>query len=75
MSSALHTRQLGRTRAVTGSLNWGGGSFVGIASQTKFQILNLKHETLEISEVVINPYFVLSCNMYRQSSSLPAAVT
>jgi len=51
---------------------------VGIASQTKFQILKLKYETLEISEVVINPYFVLSCiilQTYRQSSSLPAAVT
>ena len=77
-SSALHTRQLGRTRAVTGSRNSGEGAFVGIASETKFQILKLKYETLEISEVVINPYFVLSCiilQTYRQSSSLPAAVT
>jgi len=37
-------------------------AFVGLAPQQSFNT-KLKYEILEISEVFINPYSVLSCNL------------
>jgi len=36
-----------------------GGAFMDLALQTKLQSPQLKYETLEISEVFINPYSIL----------------
>ena len=67
VSAAIHTPQLG-AHAVTGGLEilsrrqW--GDFVGLAPKQSFSTSKLKYETLEISEVFINQYYILSCDLY-----------
>ena len=42
------------------------GNFVGLAPETKLQPFKLNIQILEISEVFINPYFILSCNLHTE---------